>query len=83
VDIQDSLDNINRQANEQYVKAFFDFFQKKLDVPATRGYITFIDPGRENMGYAKFSEGIGGHGLLSQLDTMVPHLPQFLEQNKR
>jgi len=47
----DSLDNINRQANEKYSKAFFDFFQKKLGVPADRGYITFIDPGRENMGY--------------------------------
>lgn len=54
MDIQDSLDNINQQANEKYSKAFFDFFQKKLDVPANRGYITFIDPGRENMGYATF-----------------------------
>lgn len=52
MDIQDSLDNINRQANEKYAKAFFDFFQKKLGVPAKRGYITFVDPGRENMGYA-------------------------------
>ena len=50
MDIQDSLDNINRQSNEKYIKAFFDFFQKKLSVPANRGYITFIDPGRENMG---------------------------------
>jgi phenylpyruvate tautomerase len=47
----DSLDNINREANEKYSKAFFDFFQEKLSVPANRGYITYIDPGRENMGY--------------------------------
>jgi phenylpyruvate tautomerase len=50
--IQDSLDNINPQANERYSKAFFDFFQQQLGVPANRGYITFIDPGRENMGCA-------------------------------
>ena len=53
--IQDSLDNINREANERYSKAFFDYFQKRLGVTANRGYITFIDPGRENMGYATFS----------------------------
>lgn len=50
--IQDSLDNINEEANEKYSKAFFDFFQQKLNVPAKRGYIAFIDPGRGNMGYA-------------------------------
>jgi phenylpyruvate tautomerase len=55
MDIQDSLDNINHQANEKYSKAFFDFFQQKLNVPAKRGYITFIDPGRGNMGYATIS----------------------------
>lgn len=48
--IQDSLDNINREVNEKYSKAFFDFFQKKLGVPGNRGYIAFIDPGRGNMG---------------------------------
>jgi phenylpyruvate tautomerase len=53
--IQDSLDNINREANERYSKAFFDYFQQRLGVTANRGYITFIDPGRENMGYVSFS----------------------------
>jgi len=47
----DSLDNINQQANERYSKEFFEFFQQQLGVPANRGYITFIDPGRENMGH--------------------------------
>lgn len=50
MNLQDSLDNINPKANEKYSKAFFDFFQEKLGVPANRGYITFSDPGRENMG---------------------------------
>ena len=49
--VQDSLDNINRQVNEIYSKSLFGFFQKKLGVPGNRGYITFIDPGRENMSY--------------------------------
>ncbi|KAF8162838.1 Tautomerase/MIF superfamily [Crassisporium funariophilum] len=47
----DSLDNINREVNEKYSKAFFDFFQEKLGVPSNRGYIAFIDPGRANMGH--------------------------------
>ena len=53
--IQESLDNINQQANEKYSKGFSAFFQKKLGVPANRGYMAFIDPGRANMGYATFS----------------------------
>ena len=54
---QDLLDN-NQQANEKYSKAFSDFFQQKLNVPPKRGYITFIDSGRGNMGYAiRFLDG--------------------------
>ncbi|KAF8804619.1 Tautomerase/MIF [Phlegmacium glaucopus] len=49
--MSDSLDNINREVNEKYSKAFFDFFQKKLDVPTNRGYVAFVDPGRANLGY--------------------------------
>ncbi|KAG5642399.1 hypothetical protein DXG03_002831 [Asterophora parasitica] len=45
-----SLDNINTELNEQYSKAFFEFFKKKLDVPGDRGYITYIDPGRGFIG---------------------------------
>ena len=56
--MQDSLDNLNWQANEKYSKAFYDFFQKELGVLGNRGYIAFIDPGRENMGYAMCSEGL-------------------------
>ena len=52
---QEFLDNINRQANERYSKAFFEYFQQRLGVSANRGYITFVDPGRENLGYATFS----------------------------
>ncbi|KAF9484916.1 Tautomerase/MIF [Pholiota conissans] len=47
----DSLDNINEQLNEGYSKAFFEFFKEKLGTPGNRGYITFIDPGRGNMGH--------------------------------
>jgi len=48
----DSLDNfINREANDKYCKAFFNFFETKLGVPGDRGFIIFIDHGKENMGY--------------------------------
>ena len=79
--IQDSLDNINDEANEKYSKAFFEFFQQKLGVPAKRGYISFIDPGRGNIGYATFSRRLA-HCLLYQLDMTAPHLPPFLANNR-
>ncbi|KAF5331155.1 hypothetical protein D9619_006056 [Psilocybe cf. subviscida] len=47
----DSLDNINREVNEVYSKTFFQFFKEKLGTAGNRGYITFIDPGRANMGH--------------------------------
>ncbi|KJA15959.1 hypothetical protein HYPSUDRAFT_71736 [Hypholoma sublateritium FD-334 SS-4] len=47
----DSLDNISEQLNEEYSKAFFKFFKEKLDLPGNRGYITYIDPGRANIGH--------------------------------
>ncbi|KAF9036559.1 Tautomerase/MIF superfamily [Panaeolus papilionaceus] len=46
----DSLDNINPEVNEIYSKAFAKFFKEKLGTADDRGYITFIDPGRDNMG---------------------------------
>lgn len=50
VSIQDSLDNISEQQNEEYSKGFFKFFEEKLGTTGSRGYVTFIDPGRANMG---------------------------------
>ncbi|KAI0831689.1 Tautomerase/MIF [Trametes gibbosa] len=46
-----SLDNISPAQNEVYSKAFFAFFKEKLGVEDTRGYVSFIDPGRANIGY--------------------------------
>jgi phenylpyruvate tautomerase len=46
-----SLDNLSPELNEQYSKAFFDFFHKKLGVPDGRGYIAFVDPGRAYLGH--------------------------------
>ncbi|EKM51589.1 uncharacterized protein PHACADRAFT_261823 [Phanerochaete carnosa HHB-10118-sp] len=48
-----SLDNITADTNEQYSKALFQFAEEKLKVPDNRGYITFIDPGRANLGHQK------------------------------
>ncbi|KAF8881954.1 Tautomerase/MIF superfamily [Gymnopilus junonius] len=47
----DSLDNISEQQNEGYSKAFFEFFEEKLGTKGNRGYVTYIDPGRPNMGF--------------------------------
>ncbi|KAI0047032.1 Tautomerase/MIF [Auriscalpium vulgare] len=46
-----SLDNISPQLNDGYSKTFFEFFEKELHVPGSRGYITFFDPGRANLGH--------------------------------
>jgi phenylpyruvate tautomerase len=46
-----SLDNLSPELNEQYSKAFFGFFHKKLGVSDDRGYIVFVDPGRAYLGY--------------------------------
>lgn len=46
-----SLDNITPELNEEYSKAFFKFFEEKLDIRDDRGYITFYDPGRAYLGY--------------------------------
>ncbi|KAI0355020.1 Tautomerase/MIF [Trametes cingulata] len=53
-----SLDNINPKVNEEYSKAFFAFFKEKLGVPDNRGYITFYDPGRVNLGYKSTTFGV-------------------------
>ncbi|KAJ3512353.1 hypothetical protein NLJ89_g3569 [Agrocybe chaxingu] len=47
----DSLDNINPEANERYTKAFAKFFEDNLGAKDNRGYVTFIDPGRANIGF--------------------------------
>ncbi|EJD06168.1 Tautomerase/MIF [Fomitiporia mediterranea MF3/22] len=46
-----SLGNLNPQANAKYSKALTEFFEKKLGLKNNRGYITFVDPGREFLGY--------------------------------
>ncbi|THU96356.1 Tautomerase/MIF [Dendrothele bispora CBS 962.96] len=46
-----SLGNINPDANIGYSAAFFEYFKKTLGVDGDRGYISFIDPGTENLGY--------------------------------
>ncbi|PCH38466.1 Tautomerase/MIF [Wolfiporia cocos MD-104 SS10] len=46
-----SLDNLTPALNEGYSKAFFDYFESKLGIANDRGYITFLDPGRVNLGY--------------------------------
>ncbi|CAA7265322.1 unnamed protein product [Cyclocybe aegerita] len=47
----DSLDNINPEANDRYTKAFAKFFEENLGAKDNRGYVTFIDPGRANIGF--------------------------------
>ncbi|KAH9944893.1 Tautomerase/MIF [Amylocystis lapponica] len=42
-----SLGNLGPAENEAYSKAYFEFFEKKLGVVGTRGYITFVDPGMD------------------------------------
>ncbi|KAI0340511.1 Tautomerase/MIF [Trametopsis cervina] len=52
-----SLDNLSPEANIEYSKKFFDFFEKKLGVPSTRGYISFTDSGRDYVGYGGTTMG--------------------------
>ncbi|RXW22232.1 hypothetical protein EST38_g3613 [Candolleomyces aberdarensis] len=51
-EMQVSLDNISPEKNEQYSKELFSFLNEKLEIPDTRGYINFSDPGRASIGYA-------------------------------
>jgi len=46
-----SLDNITPEANEAFSKDFFAFLKNRLGTPGDRGYITFYDPGRANLGH--------------------------------
>ncbi|KIP01870.1 hypothetical protein PHLGIDRAFT_20586, partial [Phlebiopsis gigantea 11061_1 CR5-6] len=48
-----SLDNLNPEANVVYSEKIFEFVEAKLHIPGHRGYISFSDPGRENLGHAK------------------------------
>lgn len=49
--VKTSLFNINAQANQQYAHKISVFLKEKLGVSDERGYITFFDPGAENLGY--------------------------------
>ncbi|KAF8479100.1 Tautomerase/MIF [Russula ochroleuca] len=46
-----SLDNITPERNEAYSNALFTFLKDKFGLQGDRGYITFYDPGRANLGY--------------------------------
>ncbi|KAF8744984.1 hypothetical protein AX14_011996 [Amanita brunnescens Koide BX004] len=46
-----SLFNINAEVNQQYARKISVFLKEKLGVSDDRGYITFFDPGAENIGY--------------------------------
>lgn len=45
------MDNIDPEKNDKYSKELFSFFSEKLEIPDTRGYIAFNDPGRAYLGY--------------------------------
>ncbi|PAV19534.1 Tautomerase MIF [Pyrrhoderma noxium] len=47
-----SLGNINPEVNVTYSKAISDYLGEKLGTSNSRGYITFVDPGYENLGYS-------------------------------
>ncbi|KAI0082863.1 Tautomerase/MIF [Panus rudis PR-1116 ss-1] len=57
-----SLDNINPEANEKYSKELFQYFEEKLGITGSRGYISFHDPGRAYLGHkgTTFSAIFGG-----------------------
>jgi hypothetical protein len=57
------LDTTNPENNERFSKDLFAFFKEKLNIPDTRGYIIFTDPGR----------GYWGCVVISRLPT-VPFL---------
>ncbi|KAI0685798.1 Tautomerase/MIF superfamily, partial [Cytidiella melzeri] len=46
-----SLGNVNPESNVTYSKTFSEFFQERLGAPNSRGYISMIDPGPDNMGH--------------------------------
>lgn len=52
-----SLDNITPETNEEYSKKLFGYVEEKLGVPGHRGYISFTDPGRDNLGHKKTTFG--------------------------
>ncbi|OJA19864.1 hypothetical protein AZE42_13547 [Rhizopogon vesiculosus] len=55
-----SLFNINAENAIVWSKAFSEFFQEKLGVPSDRGYMAFLDPGAEFIGFrgTTIAEGI-------------------------
>ncbi|PSR70560.1 hypothetical protein PHLCEN_2v13599 [Hermanssonia centrifuga] len=48
--VQTSLDNFSAELNNGFSKDLFEFFEKHLGVKDNRGYVMFVDPGRENIG---------------------------------
>ncbi|KIY69084.1 Tautomerase/MIF [Cylindrobasidium torrendii FP15055 ss-10] len=46
-----SLGNITPEKNEVYSKELSEFLQSKLGLSPERGYITFLDPGNDYLGY--------------------------------
>ncbi|KAI0027977.1 Tautomerase/MIF superfamily [Vararia minispora EC-137] len=46
-----SLGNINPENNVAFSKAFFEYLGRTLGVPDDRGYISFHDAGRANVGF--------------------------------
>ncbi|KAI0253808.1 Tautomerase/MIF, partial [Lactifluus subvellereus] len=46
-----SLDNITPERNETYSSGFFTILERELGTRGERGYITFYDPGRANLGH--------------------------------
>ncbi|PCH38465.1 Tautomerase/MIF [Wolfiporia cocos MD-104 SS10] len=53
-----SVDNLTPVRNRVYSKAFFDYFESKLGIANDRGYITFFDPGKANLGHKATTPGI-------------------------
>ncbi|TEB23640.1 Tautomerase/MIF [Coprinellus micaceus] len=49
------LDTTNPENNEIWSKALFAFFKEKLNIPDSRGYIIFTDPGRAYWGWVFIS----------------------------
>ncbi|KAJ3981222.1 Tautomerase/MIF [Lentinula detonsa] len=46
-----SLGNLDPDSCARYSKTLFEHFERTLGVKDDRGYITFVDPGRSNLGY--------------------------------
>jgi hypothetical protein len=43
------------EMNEEYSKKVFEWLDAKLGVKHDRGYIQFVDPGRDRIGYVSWN----------------------------